>query len=112
MNTINYYYILGSKQFLFNEEPLEEMLRERAENYIKNQKNLNFWILPNPTFLNLPEYENVRKKLPPNNENIVGIISTNKSFITWLKLRLNNVLVGEISKTENSPLNPLGYKGF
>jgi len=98
-NSKSYYFILGSESFLLKEEPLEEMLRERAQNYIKNKKELDFWILTNPKFLSSQKFDKTIKK---EEKNIVAIVSNNKSFITWLKLRLNNVLKGRIDICDKS----------
>jgi hypothetical protein len=39
MESIKYYFILASEKFLLKEEPLEEILRERVQNF-KKKKNL------------------------------------------------------------------------
>ena len=39
---MKYYFILGSENFLFKEEPLEEVLRERVQNYNKKKKTIKF----------------------------------------------------------------------
>ncbi|CAM9106150.1 unnamed protein product [Chrysoparadoxa australica] len=108
MNTIEpikYYFIIASPEFLLVEEPLEEMLRERTQHYNSMEKNIDFWILFSPPFL---KTFSDSKCLDKNKENM-AIISTNKVFITWLKLRLNNVFMGEIlGPTKDNP-NPLEY---
>ena len=104
MKKNTYYFIIGSHDFLLKEEPLEEVLRERAQYYNRNNKELDFWILLNPPFLSSKPFEKVKNMVP---DNCVAILSTNKLFITWLKLRLNNVLSGEFNaptKSINSPL--------
>ena len=37
-----YYYVLGSHKFLLEEEPLEEVLRERERNYREQEKEIDF----------------------------------------------------------------------
>ena len=106
MKQIKYYFILSSIQFLVEEEPLEEVLRERAQYYCRTGKNIDFWLLPKPAFLQSQEFEFLQKKV---SNRCLAIISTNKIFITWLKLRLNNVFTGEfVGPNENIP-NPLDF---
>lgn len=107
MKSIKYYFILASEKFLLKEEPLEEILRERVQNFKKKEKALNFWIIPNPTFLNNQEFQQIKNK---NLENPVTVISTDKNFITWLKLRINNVASGSFEKSFENNISPLNYK--
>jgi len=37
-----YYYVLASQSFLIEEEPLEEVLRERTRHYHEREKKLIF----------------------------------------------------------------------
>ena len=43
---MKYYFILATKEFLFEIEPVEEVLRERAHYYSSRNKQVDFWILP------------------------------------------------------------------
>ena len=106
MSGIKYYFVLASENFLFNEEPLEEVLRERVQNYNKQNKPLNFWIVPNPEFLQNSELSKFKKESP---QNPVAIVSTNKTFIVWLKLRLNHVLSGSLTITDKKQISPLKF---
>jgi Protein of unknown function (DUF2488). len=45
-----YYYVLGSHKFLLEEEPLEEVLRERIRNYQEQEKEIDFWLVRQPAF--------------------------------------------------------------
>ncbi len=87
-----YYYILASHHFLLEEEPLEEVLKERTRNYHEQEKEIDFWLVRNPAFLEAPEMAANKAKCP---KPPVAIISTNSQFITWLKLRLEYVITGE-----------------
>lgn len=107
MGLTKYYFILASKQFLITEEPLEEVLRERIQYYRKTEKRIDFWLLPTPNFLQSKNYKNILSKLP---KDCLAIVSTNKIFITWLKLRLNNVFLGEFVGPTEQIQNPLGFK--
>jgi Protein of unknown function (DUF2488) len=104
MRTIKYYFIVGSTNFLFKQEPLEEIFRERVQNYNKKKKLLNFWIVPNPAFLKDSEFLSINDKIAKNS---IAIISTEKTFITWLKLRLNNVIIGNFDISKEKKISPL-----
>lgn len=95
-----YYYVLASQRFM-NEEPLEEVLKERTRHYREQEKEIDFWLVPQPAFLEAPELASVKAKCP---QPASAIISTNPQFITWLKLRLEFVLTGEFqAPSENIP---------
>ena len=96
-----YYYAVGSKQFLLEEEPLEEVLKERRRYYQEQEQELDFWLVKQPAFLEAPELAEVRANCP---QPAVALVSTNKSFITWLKLRLEYIATGEFqAPTETIP---------
>ncbi len=99
-----YYYVLASKRFLVEEEPLEEVLRERTNNYQKKNKEIDFWLVQEPAFLESPELANAKAKCP---QPAAAIISTNPQFITWLKLRLEYVLTGEFQAPSATIADPL-----
>jgi hypothetical protein len=107
MQLTKYYFIIASKQFLVTDEPMEEVLRERIQYYRKAKKRIDFWLLPTPKFLESKNYRKIITKLPNNS---LAIVSTNKVFITWLKLRLNNVFVGEFFGPTEEIENPLGFR--
>jgi hypothetical protein len=87
-----YYYVLASQHFLIEEEPIEEVLKERTRNYHEQEKEIDFWLIKQPAFLESPEMANVKQECP---QPAAAIISTNPQFITWLKLRLEFVKTGE-----------------
>jgi hypothetical protein len=87
-----YYYVLASQEFLLEKEPFEEVLKERHRHYRENNQEIDFWLVKQPAFLNMPNLQDAKAKAPEKN---VAVISTNKSFIVWLKLRLEYVLTGE-----------------
>ena len=99
-----YYYVLASQRFLLEEEPLEEVLRERTRDYQEKNKEIDFWLVKQPAFLEAPELAAAKAKCP---QPAVAIISTNKQFITWLKLRLEYVLTGEFQAPSESIPEPL-----
>lgn len=99
-----HYYILASQRFLCEEEPLDEVLKERTRNYHESEKQIDFWLVKQPAFLEAPEMKEIKAKCP---QPAAAIISTNKQFITWLKLRLEFVITGEFTAPSSSIPDPL-----
>ena len=87
-----YFFVAASEKFLTVEEPLEEILRERERNYKENNKEIDFWVLKNPSFLKTSQFFDLRSKIPSPP---AAVLSLDKKFITFLKLRLEFVAVGE-----------------
>ena len=87
-----YFFIAASEKFLTVEEPLEEILKERVRNYKENNKEIDFWLLRNPSFLKTTQFVDLTSKIPSPP---AAVLSTDKKFITFLKLRLEFVAVGE-----------------
>ena len=94
-----YYYVLASQKFLLEEEPFEEVIKERVRNYKEQNKEIDFWVVKQPAFLEAPEMSEAKAKCPQPS---VAVISTNKQMITWLKLRLEYVLTGEFEAPSES----------
>jgi hypothetical protein len=99
-----YYYVLASQKFLLEEEPFAEVLKERTRNYAENNKEIDFWQVKQPAFLEAPEMKAIKAKTPAES---VAVISTSKQFIVWLKLRLEYVLTGEFEAPSASIPEPL-----
>ncbi len=99
-----YHYVLASQRFLTEEEPLEEVLRERTRNYQENGKDVDFWLIKQPAFLEAPAMSAIKQKCP---QPAAAIVSTNPQFITWLKLRLEFVLTGEFEAPTEAIPDPL-----
>ena len=87
-----YFFVAASEKFLTIEEPIEEILKERMRNYKENNKEIDFWLLKNPSFLQTTQFVDLNAKIP---KPAAAVISTDKKFITFLKLRLEFVAVGE-----------------
>nr|QVY58223.1 hypothetical protein [Eucheuma denticulatum] len=87
----HYYFAIASKKFLVNEEPIEEILRERTNHYTSINKNIDFWFTINPQFIHLPELKYIKTKLK---QPAAAIVSLDKEFIEWLKLRIGFVTIG------------------
>ncbi|MFK0735632.1 MAG: MgPME-cyclase complex family protein [Gloeotrichia echinulata GP01] len=99
-----YYYVLASQKFLLHEEPIDEVLKERTRYYHEQEKEIDFWLINQPAFLEAPDLAQVKPKIP---QPAVAIISTNPQFITWLKLRLEYVGTGEFQAPSDTIPNPL-----
>ena len=87
-----YFFVAASEKFLTIEEPLDEILKERMRNYKENNKEIDFWLLKNPSFLQTTQFADLKSKIPSTP---AVVLSTDKKFITFLKLRLEFVAVGE-----------------
>ena len=99
-----YFFVAASERFLTVEEPLEEILKERIRNYKENNKEIDFWLLKNPSFLKTSKFEDLSSKIP---NTPAAVISTDKKFITFLKLRLEFVAVGEFEFPNCEITDPL-----
>ena len=87
-----YFFVAASEKFLTVEEPLKEILKERERNYRENNKEIDFRLLIKPSFLKATQFADISAKIPSPP---AAVISTDKKFITFLKLRLEFVAVGE-----------------
>ena len=87
-----YFFVAASENFLTVEEPIQEILKERIRNYKENNKEIDFWLLKNPIFLQTNQFADLTAKIPSPP---AAVLSTDKKFITFLKLRLEFVAVGE-----------------
>ena len=86
-----YYFVAASDRFLTEEEPLDEVLKERRRHYQEHGKEVDFWLVRQPAFLNAAEMKTIREQLP---QPAAAVISTDSNFITFMKLRLEFVLDG------------------
>lgn len=98
-----YHYVLASQRFLLEEEPLDEVLKERTRHYAETGKEIDFWLVPQPAFLDAPELAEVKAACP---QPAAAVVSTNPQFITWLKLRLEFVLTGQFEAPSETIPNP------
>ena len=99
-----YFFVAASEKFLTVEEPLEEILKERERNYKENKKEKDFWLLKNPSFLQTSQFDDLRSKIP---HPPAAVLSIDKKFITFLKLRLEFVAVGEFESPSAEINDPL-----
>lgn len=99
-----YHFVLGSEHFFCEEEPLEEVLRERVNNYKAREKEIDFWLVKQPAFLDAPEMKAFKDQCP---QPAAAVVSTDKKFITFLKLRMEFVLVGDFEAPSEAIADPI-----
>ena len=99
-----YFFVAASEKFLTVEEPLDEILKERIRNYKENYKEIDFWLLKNPSFLKTSKFVDLSKRIK---NTPAAVLSTDKKFITFLKLRLEFVAVGEFEFPNGEITDPL-----
>ena len=101
---INYHYLVMSQKDLLQNQVIEEILREKSSYYAVQNKIPDYWILISPTFLKKNQldhkikltkfFQNQQGKIVFNskeNEQIefyASLISLDKEFMNWIKLRL------------------------
>nr|QUE28389.1 Ycf54 [Porphyrostromium boryanum] len=95
MNT--YYFAIASRKFLTEKEPLEEILRERVSYYKTHNKTIDFWFVETPEFFEAPQFKTITGN---NKSTFAGIVSTNRIFINWLKLRVGYIATGQLNESE------------
>ncbi|EAR18884.1 MgPME-cyclase complex family protein [Synechococcus sp. W2B2] len=99
-----YHFVAASERFLTEEEPLEEVLKERRRHYAEEGREIDFWLVRRPAFLSSPELSVVKKEVP---EPSAAVVSTDATFITFMKLRLEFVLEGRFEAPTNTIPDPL-----
>lgn len=104
MTSSPFHFVAASERFLTEEEPLEEVLRERVRNYAEQDKPIDFWLVRRPAFLAAPEIAEIAAQVP---KPAAAVISTDEKFITFLKLRLEFVVTGSFDATSLKLADPL-----
>ena len=116
---INYHYLVMSQKDFLENQVIEEILREKSSYYMVQNKVPDYWILISPKFLeknNLEEkirstrfYKNQKNKIvfksndSSNIEFYASLVSSDKEFMNWIKLRLG--YFEEIDNFENEKSN-------
>nr|YP_009394674.1 hypothetical protein [Polysiphonia elongata]ARW63236.1 hypothetical protein [Polysiphonia elongata] len=89
----NYHFAVATQSFFLDQEPIEEILRERINYYKSFNKEIDFWFILNPSFSD--SLGNSLDMTHNNlNKSVAAIVSLDKKFIQWLKLRIVFVNVG------------------
>lgn len=99
-----YHFIAASEAFLTEEEPLEEVLRERTRHYQEAGKPIDFWLVRRPAFLESRELAAGATAVP---RPAAAVVSTDETFITFMKLRLEFVWRGQFEAPSSSIPDPL-----
>ena len=99
-----HYFVAASARFLTEEEPLEEVLKERRRHNGEQGKEIDFWLVRNPSFLNSPELAQMKAMVPQPS---AAVVSTDSTFITFMKLRLEYVIEGQFDSPTDSIPDPL-----
>jgi hypothetical protein len=100
----DYHFVAASERFLTEEEPLEEVLRERVRHYGEQGKAIDFWLVKRPAFLEAPELAAIAGSVP---RPAAAVVSTDATFITFLKLRLEFVVTGSFEAPSAAIPDPL-----
>ena len=99
-----FHFVAASERFLTEEEPLDEVLRERRRNYAENGKEIDFWLVRQPAFLSSPQLAELNQRIP---QPAAAVVSSDASFITFLKLRLEYVVTGQFEAPSAEIQEPL-----
>jgi hypothetical protein len=100
-----YYYLVASEKFLTSDsENLHEILDEKVRFYSEKNKEIDFWFIKQPAFLEAPEFKEIKAKCP---QPAAAVISLDRQWITFLKLRLEYVITGEFNAPSKSIPDPL-----
>ena len=99
-----FHFVAASERFLTEEEPLDEVLRERRRNYAENGKEIDFWLVRQPAFLSSPQLSELNRRIP---KPAAAVVSSDASFITFLKLRLEYVVTGQFEAPSAEIQEPL-----
>jgi hypothetical protein len=102
-----YHFIAASEAFLCEEEPLEEVLRERTRHYGEQNKPIDFWLVRRPVFLETSDLASEFAAVP---RPAAAVVSTDETFITFLKLRLEFVLRGRFEAPSPAIPDPLASR--
>lgn len=99
-----YYYLIANAKFLLDdEEHFQEQMKEKLRMYGERNKEQDFWMVLEPEFLD--KHPEVAKRV---GRPAAALVSTDKIWITFMKLRLDRVLKGEL--TVDSPEEALAGK--
>lgn len=100
-----YYYLVASEKFLTSDnENLHEVLKEKTRDYEEKGKEIDFWFIKQPAFLEAPEFKDIKSKCPQPS---ATIISLDSQWITFLKLRLEYVITGQFSAPSDTIPDPV-----
>ena len=99
-----YHFVAASETFLTVDEPLEEVLKERRRHYAETNREIDFWLVRRPAFLQASGLGELASQVP---QPAAAVVSTDEKFITFLKLRLEYVAVGRFEAPSSTIPDPL-----
>uniref|UniRef100_A0A7R9YQR7 Uncharacterized protein n=1 Tax=Chlamydomonas euryale TaxID=1486919 RepID=A0A7R9YQR7_9CHLO len=102
-----YYAVVANMNFFFNDvqnESIAEQLRERVRFFKEINREIDFWLVPEPKWLD-SKYPDLAKKVA---RPCVALVSTDKVWITFMKTRLDRVLRIELGAMEASEALAVG----
>ncbi|KAL8525895.1 hypothetical protein ACS0TY_015213 [Phlomoides rotata] len=104
-----YHFVVANAKFMLDEEEhFQELMSERLRNFEERNKEQDFWLVIEPKFLDKFPAITKRLKRPA-----VALVSTNGTWITYMKLRLDRVLQESFeadSLDEALDSNPINLK--
>ncbi|KAK1428586.1 hypothetical protein QVD17_17424 [Tagetes erecta] len=84
-----YHFVVANAKFMLDEEEhFQEQLFERARLFKERNMEQDFWLVIEPKFLD--KFPNITKRLK---RPAVALVSTNGTWIKFMKLRLDRVLL-------------------
>jgi hypothetical protein len=103
MSTQTYYFLAASQAFM-ESEPLDEVLEERTRRYQDQQRELDFFYVLQPAFLEAPALVALSAQVE---KPAAAVVSTDPYFIRWLKVRLTLVQDGQFEAPTEAIPDPI-----
>ena len=91
-----FHYLIMSQRDLFENEVIEELLRERANFYISKNLATDFWVLPTPNFIkNLNLIEKIQNSnfYSQKKTQIIGAVGNNKDNYSFNNLEFYGAII-------------------
>lgn len=88
--------LVANAEFFCNDvqnEPLAEQLRERVRYFKEIDRPIDFYLVPNPTWLDAKFPQQAKQVKRP----CMALVSTDEQWMTFMKLRLDRVLKVDLS---------------
>lgn len=96
-----YYYLVMSQKEMLENQIIEEVLRERASHYLSKSRFSDFWILITPDFITKLDDKLRKSNFFKQQKELLTtkyssrafysvLITTNKEFFDWIKLRIGS----------------------
>lgn len=103
--TTFYFAIANSKWMLDELEELKELMEERARYFGEKNRERDFWLVQEPEFLDALPDVTAKVSRP-----CTAIVSTDKKWITFMKVRLDRIVLGSFEGPTDSLPVPLRQK--